>query len=84
METEAERLKSERMIKATMKTKQDHKDGEGSDWESAEEDYQHIKLEDLLSEMQIKDSKEESDEEVEDEDDGVPIEESKEWPRAIN
>jgi hypothetical protein len=78
-ETEIDRIKNARLHKANLKTKQE---GEGEDdgWESAEEDYQHIKLEELLNELTIHETAkaEETDEEPEDEDDGVPIvEESK-------
>jgi hypothetical protein len=61
---------NEKLLKATMKEKNELDDNEDDD--SVEGDYPHIKLEDLLSELQIKDDKEEGGEgdEGENEDEG--------------
>lgn len=45
-ENQASKRKNDLLIKATMKDKQDDND---SDWESAEEDYQHIQIDELKS-----------------------------------
>jgi hypothetical protein len=62
-------------MKAILKPKNELKD-DGESSESVEEDYPHIKLEDLLSELKIRDDKEEevAEEEEDDwEDEGVEI-----------
>ena len=69
-ESEESRKKEEALIKATLKAKQEN-DSDDEGWESVEEDYPHIKLDDLktleqkLAGMQI-----EGDDEDDDEDDG--------------
>ena len=62
-------------MKAILKPKNELKDN-GKSNKSVEEDYPHIKLEDLLSELKIRDDKEEevAEEEEDDwEDEGVEI-----------
>jgi hypothetical protein len=58
---EKNRFKSEQMIKANMKEKED---GDES-WESVEEDAPAIKLEDLLSNMKLDGGNEEEEEDDE-------------------
>ena len=62
-ETEIQKKKNQALIKATLKEKADKnaaKGGDDSDWDSVEEDYQHIQpdelksLEDQLAGMKIK------------------------------
>ena len=63
-QTEKERMKSDLIKKANLKTKDDKKDDDES-WESAEEDAPVIRLEELLDNMKI-----EGEDEIEgDEDD---------------
>ncbi len=64
--------KNELLIKASLKTKTEIEE-DGSDWDSVEEDYPHIRVEDLksiedqLAGMNIADDEEESDSEEEEE-----------------
>ena len=48
-EAEAARKKNELMFKATLKQEED------SDWESVEEDFPHVKLEELLANLKLDD-----------------------------
>ncbi len=66
-EEEKGRILNEKILKATLKEKNDLDDNEDDD--SVEGDYPHIKLEDLLSELQIHDDKGEGDADEEEEKD---------------
>ena len=60
-DAEATRKKNEMLFKATLK-----KQEEDSDWESVEEDFPHVKLEELLANLKLDDGpKVESDSEEE-------------------
>lgn len=66
-QSEKNRMKSELMIKANMKTKDEMKKDGDSDWESAEDDAPAIKLEDLLDNLKIDDRHSEDEDEEEEE-----------------
>lgn len=75
-ETEEQRKKNEAMIKATLKQKGEKgADDEDDGWDSVEEDFPHIKLDDLkdlasqLEGMKIEGAEDDDDEEFEDQDD---------------
>ncbi len=87
-ETEEQRKKNEAIIKATLKQKGEkgtEEDDEG--WDSVEEDFPHIKLDDLkdlasqLEGMKIEGGEDDDDEDFEDDDEDEE-EESKQKPKA--
>ena len=57
---EAQRLKEKALFKATLK-----KEDSGSDWEDVEEDFPHVRLEELLDNLKIDDPNEHVSEEEE-------------------
>lgn len=66
-QSEEARRKEEAIIKATLKDKNDKDGGDSEGWESVEEDFPHIKLDDLkdlqdqLQGMQIEDGDDDED-----------------------
>jgi hypothetical protein len=56
---EAKRLKEKALFKATLKKAADAGEGSDEDWEDLEEDFPHVKLEELLDNLKLDDGDEE-------------------------
>jgi hypothetical protein len=65
------------LIKAALKTKEEVKEREDEGWESVEEDYPHIQIDDLksieqqLAGMKIKDDDEDSEDDFDDDEEEI-------------
>lgn len=74
LETEEQRIKNQKLLKANLKKKAEVQDDE---YESPEEDAPQVKIEDLLADLKIEDGKGGDNDDEEWEDDGEDIEEKK-------